>query len=180
MVAIPLQGFGFSECLVDVSWTLPGSLATFSLFSHGLVLGLGVLERICRSLLETLRAFAEACAKLGTARQPESVGAGTPYGSRYPQMREWAVCGASKVILTNTAEEFTSTPVSPSQRGPQWRLHITKWTTRKPTCVRDCGVSCLLSAPKLFLANANTPSTFHPTTHLRSGRLRFVRGAIRS
>ena len=86
------------------------------------------------------------------------------------------MCGASKVTLATTAEEITSTFVSPSRRGPRWRLPITRRTPSKPACVHDYGVSCLLSAPKLLPTNATTFSAFHPTAHLHSGHLRFIKG----
>ena len=86
------------------------------------------------------------------------------------------MCSVSKVTLVTTVEDITSTPVSPSQRGPWWRLPITKRTISKPVYIHDCGVSCLLSAPKLLPTNATVFSAFHLTTHVCSGRSRFVGG----
>ena len=55
--------------------------------------------------------------KLGTARWLESVGAGPPYGNRYPGAREWTRGGALKTTPVTTARESASKPASLLQMG---------------------------------------------------------------
>ena len=55
---------------------------------------------------------AEACVKLGTTREPESVGTEPPYGDRYLRARERTRVSALKTTPTTTAKELASRPAS--------------------------------------------------------------------
>ena len=59
--------------------------------------------------------------------------------------------------------------------GTLEELSIARRTTSKSTCVHDCGIPCLLSAPGLRLVNAFAFLTLHPAVPSHCGLMRFAK-----